>query len=529
MIFDASVKKPDPNKTYDICIVGTGATGLAMANAFIANKKSVVVLESSIANVRKSPRPDWHHRYDDDDVQPIYGGEMNTAAKDTIANAWEFLLSSRIRCYGGTTNCWEGWTQPLSDLDFDRSGLDPNLCKWPIKPREMDFYYNHAMAYCSVGLLDATSYGKPGLWIDQAKRYGGTVIELLSLLPGPANLESRAILQIGGRDDSKRDPLTDGGWDFQWVWGRYVEKDPDVTIYRNANVRRVVSKDGGKSVDHLEVSTTRNKRPGDNFTVKAKNFVLAASCVENARLLLHSAGTGIDGGPALGRYLMTHPLIKRAATFKWVKGKISDGVDHFYLGSGPTIARTDIHPNVFAVLVPNPQEVQSRSYGNFRAWFGFEREAVNFCCEQLPYAGNRVEIFPDRLKDPVFDDPAASVTLSLQPKDWTTIANGIDLVKRVMQDNNKYITDFSSKYLNDKSPKTEDEMVLLTGQHAMGSTRMSDNPQYGVVNKDCRMHKVNNLYLAGGSVFPTGGWANPTLTMIALALRLAEHLGAKLD
>ena len=58
----------------------------------------------------------------------------------------------------------------------------------------------------------------------------------------------------------------------------------------------------------------------------------------------------------------------------------------------------------------------------------------------------------------------------------------------------------------------------------MGTTRMAADPKEGVVNSDCRLHNVNNLYIAGGSVFPTAGRANPTLTIIALALRLSDHL-----
>ena len=62
------------------------------------------------------------------------------------------------------------------------------------------------------------------------------------------------------------------------------------------------------------------------------------------------------------------------------------------------------------------------------------------------------------------------------------------------------------------------------GCHHMGTTRMSDNPKLGVVNSDCRVHGVNNLYVAGSSVFPTSGFVNPTFTIVALALRLVDHL-----
>ena len=58
----------------------------------------------------------------------------------------------------------------------------------------------------------------------------------------------------------------------------------------------------------------------------------------------------------------------------------------------------------------------------------------------------------------------------------------------------------------------------------MGTTRMSADPRHGVVDANCRVHSVDNLFIAGSSVFSTGGWANPTFTLVGLALRLADHL-----
>jgi choline dehydrogenase-like flavoprotein len=60
--------------------------------------------------------------------------------------------------------------------------------------------------------------------------------------------------------------------------------------------------------------------------------------------------------------------------------------------------------------------------------------------------------------------------------------------------------------------------------HHLGTTRMSDDPRTGVVDSNCRVHGIRNLFIAGSSIFPTSGYANPTLTIVALALRLAEHL-----
>jgi choline dehydrogenase-like flavoprotein len=62
----------------------------------------------------------------------------------------------------------------------------------------------------------------------------------------------------------------------------------------------------------------------------------------------------------------------------------------------------------------------------------------------------------------------------------------------------------------------------------MGTTRMHDDPKQGVVDRNCRVHGIDNLFVAGSSVFPTGGAANPTLTLLALTLRLADHLRPRL-
>ncbi|MDT8406008.1 MAG: GMC family oxidoreductase [Methylococcales bacterium] len=64
----------------------------------------------------------------------------------------------------------------------------------------------------------------------------------------------------------------------------------------------------------------------------------------------------------------------------------------------------------------------------------------------------------------------------------------------------------------------------IGGYHHMGTTRMADNPRHGVVDAEGKVHGIDNLYIAGSSVFPTVDWANPTLTILALSLRLAEHL-----
>jgi choline dehydrogenase-like flavoprotein len=89
----------------------------------------------------------------------------------------------------------------------------------------------------------------------------------------------------------------------------------------------------------------------------------------------------------------------------------------------------------------------------------------------------------------------------------------------------------SSDWLHDPDPRWPVDPTVsnhpIGGYHHMGTTRMSAVPAHGVVDADCRVHEYANLYIAGSSVFTTSGWANPTLTILALALRLAAHLDAR--
>ena len=83
---------------------------------------------------------------------------------------------------------------------------------------------------------------------------------------------------------------------------------------------------------------------------------------------------------------------------------------------------------------------------------------------------------------------------------------------------------FYKELLDDTPPAT-----THGGYHHMGTTRMHSDPKQGVVDPNCQVHDVANLYIAGPSVFPTGGYANPILTIVALSVRLADHIKKSLE
>jgi choline dehydrogenase-like flavoprotein len=72
--------------------------------------------------------------------------------------------------------------------------------------------------------------------------------------------------------------------------------------------------------------------------------------------------------------------------------------------------------------------------------------------------------------------------------------------------------------------RDDPQMLLSSAHHNIGTTRMHDNPRQGVVDGNCKVHSIANLYIAGSSVFPTSSYANPTLTIVALGIRLGDHV-----
>ncbi|MEW5716878.1 GMC family oxidoreductase, partial [Pseudomonas sp. SB113] len=118
--------------------------------------------------------------------------------------------------------------------------------------------------------------------------------------------------------------------------------------------------------------------------------------------------------------------------------------------------------------------------------------------------------------------PRLSVDFHFQKQDVESVVRSHEIIDEWLQSEGigrlHYLT----------APERRDEAVLnqaLDGYHQIGLTRMSESQSTGVVDRNCRVHDVANLFVAGSSVFPTAGQANPTLPAVALALRLADHLG----
>lgn len=159
--------------------------------------------------------------------------------------------------------------------------------------------------------------------------------------------------------------------------------------------------------------------------------------------------------------------------------------------------------------MPTDETLVADQLGNFRALVDFNSGNINLNWEQIPNPNSRITLGPTR---DMFGDPVALL-------DWNTTAFDERTARTALK-----LTVDELKRLGYATDGGGNPVITAPGDHHMGATRMSSDPRNGYVDADCRSHEIANLYVSSSSVFVTGGVSNPTLTIIALAVRLADHL-----
>jgi choline dehydrogenase-like flavoprotein len=146
---------------------------------------------------------------------------------------------------------------------------------------------------------------------------------------------------------------------------------------------------------------------------------------------------------------------------------------------------------------------------------------LDFNGEQAPNPESRVSLAPDTDR---YGVPRLKIDWRASELDWLTLANMLRELRRAVEGCGCATVDYDEGHLDEDARAS----ALPLGGHHLGTARMSESPNTGVVDADGRVHHVDNLYVAGCATFPTSGQANPTLTIIAMALRLAQHLQIRL-
>jgi choline dehydrogenase-like flavoprotein len=507
--------------TADVCIVGAGAAGITIARELRTRRLRVVVLESG----GFAP---------DEVTQRLYAGEVRERPYFALE-----AERTRTRCFGGSTHRWAGECRPLDSLDFEPREWVPDS-GWPFGLAHLLPFYDRAQTVCQLGPFAYAGADWSARGADLIPFHGERVL-------------SRAL---------HYSPPTR----FGEVYRDEIGQAGTVVAYLGANVVDLETPTPPDRVKTVRVACLS----GSTFRVQARAFVLCAGGVENARLLLMSnsvqpAGLG-NAHDQVGRYFMEHLYLDRAATILARGASVGD----FY-----TSGRCWAGRRVRGVLALGPEVQRRERLTNFCAFIVEEepREALAWCWSLLAAlrrrpgrpgalaqlrnavafvgtaaaararaagSGRRGERRPMRLyalKQAMEQAPNPGSRIVLgQERDqlgcprvalhWRLTAVDKRSAHRAHEILGEELTRAGAGRFRSSLGREVDPWPseLRGARHHMGTTRMHPDPRRGVVDADCRVHGIANLYVAGSSVFPTSGTANPTLTIVALALRLADHL-----
>lgn len=511
----------------DVCVAGVGAAGITIANELRGRSLKVVLLTSGGLEFQRGP-------------QELYAGE--SVGRSTFSP-----YRSRVRMYGGSTTVWAGQCRPLQRLDFERRDWVRHS-GWPFTRETLEPYYRRAQTVSQLGPYDYD----PDTWSQNGKR----------VLPVDRDRLDVRVYQFGH-------PV-----DFGKVYKDDLAASRNVEVYLHANVVGLDVDPDARRVTGLEVATLADQR----IRFVADRYVLACGGLENPRLLLASNRVVTSGlgnrHDLVGRFYTDHPFLF-AGYYEPARAELDQSLhvieDYARVGceqrahvalalTEDTIRREQLNDcAVYFVRRPNyktqpayfrpgmqslaqlADTARGKDLPDGRLGSHLRRITVGLPDISRVFARRVVESVRPRprlaLRTALETTPNADsrVTLGVQrdrfgvPQvriDWrvnTDDQRGLAHLYQIMR------TEFARLDLGRlvENPGTDEEgwpVSMTGGMHHMGTTRMHDDPRQGVVDADCRVHDLANLYIAGSSVFPTGGVANPTLTIVALAIRLAEHL-----
>lgn len=528
----------------DVCIVGAGAAGIAIAHSFIGTSVRVCLLESGGLG-------------GEDRNQALYEGSSSGHIQFDPG-------TSRMRVFGGSCNLWGGGCIPLGADDLKVRDWVPHS-GWPIGYADLEPYYARARSFCQLGDIGFTEgsftapTARPVLQFDEDK------------LINP--LFARCAILFG---DAYRDEL---------------EHAPNVTVLLHANLLELAASEDGTHVNEAVIGSLG----GHRGKVRARHYVLAAGGIENARLLLLSDSVVPRGlgnqRDVVGRYFMDHPSgtlgtltadepNRVTRPYERLRGKNAP-LSFPEIALAPEYQRTQrvlngrVHP--FGVEGPLPRGIRAlrqlrtamrkpvvdeNSLLEARLSEALRNaplgeviaapDSIGLTALKLGLGiGDIARAFVHKLTDrPVVGNshvelvgyfeqapnPESRVTLGEEHDAFGQRKVCVDW-RLTELDHHTYRSSARlfgeelahccnghfelSPWLADEERATPD---IHGTAHHIGTTRMSDDPTKGVVDRDCKVHGMDNLHVAGSSVFPTGGWAFPTFTIVALSLRLADEL-----
>lgn len=520
MLIDANSVPDGTVLDCDLCIIGAGPAGMTVAHKLRDRNLSIVVLDSGLRDL-------------DERAQRLNEGS-------STGLEYYHLDSARLRMLGGSSNHWEGSCNDLDALDFavrpwvEHSG-------WPIARSDLEPYYGVAHQYLQLGPYDYDL----AAW---GQRLG---------FAAPSWLRDG----LEGRVTHHSPPTRFGD-----VYGPDLDAATNVRVLLGATALGIRLGEDRRTAEQIAVGRF-GKEP---IQVRAQRFILATGGIENARfLLLNELGNEHD---QVGRYFMEHPYFRllllapsqaflssyadlsrrlegsgiritpsirftedvlkreqfqncRIAFETATRYEAAAGIESFHelrRGSKPTDETLYHIGNLLLDLDMLAEATSRQVLGKQVIPTAKDVSLFSLGCmaEQLPNPLSRVMLGNNR------DEFGQRRTrLDLQLSDADRIATG-RFAKAISRTFGQVGIGRVRNLVAERFAPWPPRRVTY-GFHHMGTTRMSDDPKRGVVDKNLRLHGVSNVFVAGSSVFPTGGHVPPTLTIVALSLRLADHLMAE--
>lgn len=500
MIYNLKTNDVPEELDYHLCIVGGGPAGINIAKEFAGLKTKVLLVESGeFENTSEQ--------------ENLLDGKGSTDFVEGYGNG--YLQHSRLRFFGGASNHWGGMCRPLDEIDFENRDGIKNI-GWPFSKSMLEPYYRKAEALLKLGSFKEL----------ENREYDWGSFEA-SNLPLKTPIFQFSALNFGE------------------VFKEDIVNAENIDLIINANLTNIKLTSYNNHVEELVLKALN----GNQIKVKPDLFVLACGGIENPRIMLNcnddiENGIGNDHD-LVGKYFMEHPHYPQSAQLLYAENeplddtplyKIIDWIQDTeyatkrYLGLGEEVLKKEGLLNTgFDVIDTkdydelgdeNSTDLAIKHFSD-KVWNKKEAplnltQTLFLRGEQLPKETNRVELIDRKdqlglkrvhLVYKVSEEEIANYQRSLE---WIAKGFGKQLRGRLRLD-----LSFDSD--------------MVGGAHHMGTTRMHNNPRKGVVNEHCQVHGIKNFYIAGSSVFPSSGFANPTLTILALSFRLVDHLKAQLN
>jgi len=506
----------DGDLVCDFCVAGAGAAGVAVALSLAARNHKVILLEAG------------GYDYTEADQDPYIA--------DNIGRPYHDISTTRLRFLGGSTNHWGGMCSHLEPADFKKRAWVPHS-GWPISFDDIRPWYVKAHPWLELGPFD---YDRERISPEGA-RY-------LSL---DANHLRHKMWHYSR-------PPTNFGVEHR----DKLEQAETLEVLLNANLVDIEMEASGHEVAAYQIRTLEGKLA----KVYARYFILALGGLENPRLLLNAQtvqGHGVGNDQDLvGRFFMEHlnadagqvisnddswapsydslfnndrqyrAFLMASSTMQEERQILGSaiGLGPLFQARERSFAYDSLHRLKMAWLRRRFPDDLGTHIANLVTDASGLKEALEERFDPSVYLYTEAEQAPNPSSRVLLDRDRDALGLQRLKLDWQlseidkrsirelAVLIGVELGRlgkgRVGL----------PRWLLESAPADSDP--ILGGYHHMGTTRMADHPSEGVVDSNCRVFSTRNLYVAGSSVFTTGGAANPTLTIVALALRLADHLNS---